>query len=135
MGTRAIIHVHGGGRDSEVLTTIYRQFDGYPDGLGDDIKTALGGKELVNGYNDPKRQVNGMGCAAAMLIGALKGGECGNVYVYKPNASDVGEEYTYRLYAADRKLMLEIDGYEEGDEPLYSGPLDDFDSSNLSEAA
>jgi hypothetical protein len=30
MGTRALVHVKEGGRDSRTLVTIYRQYDGYP---------------------------------------------------------------------------------------------------------
>lgn len=130
MGTRALVHVHADGKDSDILTTIYRQFDGYPDGLGEDIKEALGGKEVVNGYSDPEKQVNGMGCAAAMLVGALKEGKCGNVYLYAPGTKDVWEEYTYVLYRDGPALMLSVNGGE-----LYSGPLRDFDASKLDEEA
>jgi hypothetical protein len=130
MGTRALIHVHVEGKDSDILTTIYRQFDGYPDGLGEDIKEALGGKEVVNGYSDPDNQVNGMGCAAAMLVGALKEGKCGNVYLYAPGTKDVWEDYTYDLYRDGPALMLSVNGGA-----LYAGPLSDFDASKLDEEA
>lgn len=122
MGTRAIIHVKDD-HTPNTLCTIYRQYDGYPYGLGEDIKKALGGRELVNGYSNPKTQVNGMGCAAAMLIAALKGNRCGNVYIYPPDSEGVGEEYVYTLYAKDGAICLKVCGYD--------GPLSEFDGDNV----
>ncbi len=132
MSTRALIHVKTEGKDSDTLVTIYRQFDGYPTGLGNDIKGVLGGKAVVNGYSDPDNQVNGMGCAAAMLIAGLKDG-CGNVYLHPADTSDVWEEYTYTLYAHAGFLHLTCDAGCQ----IYSGKLDDFDGDAVenSEAA
>jgi hypothetical protein len=108
MGTRALIHVKD---DEETLVTIYRQYDGYPSGLGQDIKDVFEGRELVNGYNDLATQVNGMGCAAAMLVAGIKKG-CGIVYIYPVDSSDCGEEYTYVLYAKEGKLMINDGKYD-----------------------
>ena len=66
MGTRSLTHIQD--NNGKVLTTIYRQYDGYLSGMGNDIKKILGGKTVVNGYNDPETQVNGIECAAEMLI-------------------------------------------------------------------
>lgn len=130
MGTRSLTHIQD--EDGNVLTTIYRQFDGYPSGMGDDIKSVLGGKIVVNGYNDTATQVNGMGCAAAMLIAGLKDG-CGNLYVYPVDSSDCGEEYIYILSTDGTKLLLEVqDAYD--DNVLYSGPLDEFDGKAVENA-
>jgi hypothetical protein len=126
MGTRAIINIKTGNRDSKALITIYRQMDGYPTGLGNDIATALRGKTVTNGYSDPTTQTNGIGCAAAMLIADLKDG-CGNVYIYEIGSHDVGEEYTYTLWAEGPSLMLEC--AESDGAVLYKGKLDDFDGS------
>lgn len=134
MGTRAIVHIREEGKESPILTTIYRQFDGYPEGLGLDIQSALKGKTVVNGYSDPKTQVNGMGCAAAMLIAEIKEG-CGNVYIKAAGTSDVWEEYAYQLYCVgDRIHMTASETYGDGRE-LFDGPLDDFDPEAITEAA
>lgn len=129
MGTRSLLHIQSGG---ETLTTIYRQYDGYPTGMGQDIYNCLGEKELVNGYSDPDKQVNGMECAAAMIIGALKKGKCGGIYIYKPDSSDCGEEYTYYLddkVDGDKSYMtLKILSY---DEEIYNGPLSEFDAEKI----
>jgi len=129
MGTRSLIHILDD--DGKVLTTIYRQYDGYPAGMGNDIKENLGGKTVVNGYNDPETQVNGMGCAAAMLIAGLKDG-CGNVYIFEAGASDVGEEFVYTLSTDSGKILLELQSLREGvTATLYSGLLDEFDGEAL----
>ncbi len=130
MGTRSLTHIHD--NEGNVLTTIYRQYDGYPSGMGNDIKSVLGGKTVVNGYSDPEKQVNGMGCAAAMLIAGLKDG-CGNVYVYPADSSDMGEDYIYILSTDGAKLLLEVQGAWEGN-VLYSGPLDEFDGEAVENA-
>ncbi len=121
MGTRSLTHIKN--EDGETLVTIYRQCDGYPTGMGADIKATLGDKTLVNGYSDPETQTNGMGCAAAMLIAAIKDG-CGNVYIIKPDSADCWEEYVYTLsQAAGMKIALKL---ESGKKTLFDGLLSDF---------
>ena len=135
MGTRSITHIREAGKDSPILTTIYRQFDGYPSGMGKDIKDALGGRSGVNGYSDPERQTNGMGCAAALLLAVIKT-DCGNVYIKPAGASGLWEDYIYTLWAEGPSIHLEC-APAHGDTPLYSGPLSEFDPSfaGRSEAA
>lgn len=127
MGTRSLTHIYSKPSDSTPLVTIYRQYDGYPEAMGKDIKAAIGAKQLTNGCTDKSRQCNGMGCAAAMLIGALKNGECGNVYIYPTGSTDCGEEYTYRIYPAGETFRLVIDG-------IYDGEIGEFDPASLVEA-
>ncbi len=122
MGTRSLTHIKD--EDGKTLVTIYRQFGGYPTGMGADIKKTLGGKTLVNGYNDPATQTNGMGCAAAMLIAAIKDG-CGGVYIQTPDTSGCWEQYIYTLsQAAGMKIALKLEG---GEKTLFDGLLSDFD--------
>ena len=80
MGTRALVKIKDRGN---VLSTVYRQNDGYPDGLGQEIKKILnGGKSrIINGISGQSSPAyfNGMGCLGAYLIGELKegiGGVC-----------------------------------------------------------
>lgn len=134
MGTRALVHFE---EDGEVIATVYRQFDGYPTGLGQDIFGALnnGAVEMRNGFGGSDKvpsQFNGMGCLAAFIVGALKGDKIGSVYMMKAGTSDVGEEFTYTLYLKGGEgrlpgeLHLKISGYS-GD-PLFEGPLSKFDA-------
>lgn len=124
MGTRALINIRKADKASDIITTIYHHMDGYPSYLGDRIKEILGDKQLVNGVSDYKREVNGMGCAAAMLIGPLKGGEAGGVYIYAAGTKDVWEEYVYDIYAGDRCIAMSVK--TGGGEELFDGKLSDF---------
>jgi hypothetical protein len=140
MGTRSLTRVFDTPtpRTSEELICVYRQYDGYPTGQGNEIFEALGDRKLVNGYGDKFTQVNGMANAAAMLICEMvrprmdeeaiaiqlslsynKGSEehirsgrleCGNVYIYAPGTHDVGEEFEYWLFPSPDKseIMLEV---------------------------
>lgn len=150
MGTRSLLHIKDEGK---TLVTLYRQYDGYPTGMGKDIKDALakGKARLTNGYSgsDKNPEVfNGMGCLAAYLVGELKrphdmgkGNSIGNVYVYHPDASDCGEKYTYTLDTAkstgagfDRKpgqIMLKIESYHG---VIFDGPLSNFDPEAVKKA-
>ena len=119
---------------------MYRQFDGYPEGMGEDLKKALAGRVLVNGFNDAKTQCNGMGCLAAMVVAELKEG-CGNVYLHAPGTSDIWEDYVYTLSKGEAlppaprvsesyAIILKV---QSGSEVLYDGPLSEFDSGKLKE--
>lgn len=128
MGTRWLCHVHESDLGSDIITTVYGQFDGYPSGAGDDIKKTFEGRKLVNGIpGDRKNFVNGMECAAALLVYSLKEGDAGGIYVYKPGTKDVWEDYVYHLYDGGGKLFMRID------DGLYDGPVDEFDSEKVEE--
>jgi len=72
---------------------MYKQYDGYPDGLGLDIAKAcltenLEELELVNDFSDKYTQANGIGCLAATIVKVLKDG-CGNVYLCEGSDKDI----------------------------------------------
>ncbi len=98
MGTRAIIRVV---QDDKVYVTIYRQFDGYPDGAGREILTAIGRRKIVNGMSGQQASsiANGAGCLAALLVAGLKK-QPGNIYL-EPGASDDGVDYVYTVRCPD----------------------------------
>jgi len=130
MGTRALVHVNDGGT---TLLTIYRQFDGYPTGMGKDLAAILRGRTIVNGFGagmDESNTSNGMGCLAATLVKQLKDG-IGNVYVYPPCSSGVGEEYVYTVNRRDGRLTLSIVSVYGGTDPLYAGFADDLTDDML----
>jgi hypothetical protein len=129
MGTRALVHVHKADKDSVIIATIYRQFDGYLDGLGQDIKDA-GCFKICNGIRDEVagQAANGMGCYAAQLIASLKDGSIGNVYLYPPGSKDVWEEFTYHLWCVGEVLHMSIEGYP------YEGPLSEINFEALETA-
>ena len=98
MGTRSLTHIKD--FDGETITTIYRQFDSYPSGLGQELADFCAARKIVNGIgaeDTEKNSANRMGCFAAQLIAYLKD-SIGNVELEKPDTSDCWEEYTYTIY-------------------------------------
>lgn len=126
MGTRSLTHFKENGK---TIATIYRQYDGYPSGIGEDIKTALnaGNVEILNGYNRQQapQAFNGIGCLAAYLIGYLKDKKIGNIYVYPVDSKDCGEEYTYTIYCNEGRLLFKVEeNYKNS--VVYDGLLLEF---------
>lgn len=103
MGTRSLTFVHE--EDGTPIVCIYQQFDGYFEGVGDDILNFLKGKEVVNGFGvgDTTRQFNGAGDLACRLITHIKGGDENNIggaYIMSPTLSDdgAGAEFAYHIF-------------------------------------
>ena len=134
MGTRSSTHIIDAEGDTPVtLARLYIQYDGYPSGVGRQIKEILGGKTMVSGYNDPKTQINGAGCMGAMLIDGLKNG-CGGVYLTNPAEEERGEyHYVVTAQGAGKPINLQI--FEYDDREIYNGPLDELDPRAVEEAA
>ena len=103
MGTRSLTHII---EDNKTLTTMYRQYDGYLSGHGNDLAEFLKDFKVVNGYSgDTTKLANGMGCLTAQLIAHFKQG-CGNIYIHPPNTKDCWEEYDYTIYLEDNKIKI-----------------------------
>lgn len=108
MGTRSLTFVHDNTVDGvrgEPIVCIYQQFDGYFDGVGDDILTFLKGSQVVNGISlaETGTVFNGAGDLAARLITHFKRGDssdAGGVYIEPPSSEDgdMGTEYAYHIY-------------------------------------
>lgn len=136
MGTRSIIHIKEG---RKTIATIYRQYDGYPSGMGNDIKNILnkGMVNVKNGFsgNDvAPSSFNGVGCLAAYLIGELKEKQIGNVYIMAPNTKDVGEEYIYTLSLKDNFLHMQVkDVWNK--KVIFKDVLTKFDGAAVEKAA
>lgn len=128
MGTRSNVVVM---EDGKQMVRIYRQYDGYPEGMGANLLKILadGQSKIVNGYQSSKDiapfSFNGMGCLAAYLIGELKGGKIGNVYIsglQKLTEEESYIEYEYTIYFKNNKLYFKVDNRES---ITYDGPLAD----------
>ena len=131
MGTRTLAHIKDG---KKTIATVYRQYDGYPTGMGDDIKEILnnGMVKILNGYSlehQVPKQFNGMGCLAAYLIGELKEKKIGNVYIFPANSKDVGEEFTYTISEDLGILNLKVTAY--GGKTIFKGALINFDGKTV----
>jgi hypothetical protein len=126
MGTRSLTIVYEEAIEHGVekeIAVLYRQFDGYLDGMGKDIAKFLKGKQIVNGYSEKDTvngNFNGVNDLIVQLITSLKleGGKdsqrmrkefpatyktkrplisCGNYYLYPAKTRDCGEEYVYEI--------------------------------------
>lgn len=142
MGTRARVNVMDG---NEILVSIYRQYDGYPTGLGQEVANFVGKLRLTNGIGrDSKNTANGMGCLAAQLIAHLKK-EVGNVYIRDTSSESHGEEYVYTLYERGDVVHMRanegsmtafgLPGDKESEMgTLFDGPAKDFNGKQLEAA-
>lgn len=128
MGTRSITSfIDEGGSE---ICTLYRQFDGYPYGHGQDLFDALHDAKLVNGLRRSGHEVNGMGDLAVQVISYLKVSnsndplEGGGFYLYPPGTDEVGESYRYVIYPSNGDIHLDVFYYTD---KIYSGKIKDFD--------
>jgi hypothetical protein len=132
MGTRAIIHIKESGLSSPTIVSIYKQYDGYPSGLGQKIINLLnyGKSEIVNGFgtkDEIPQSFNGMGCMAAWLIGQFKG--CiGDVYIVQPDTEDWCPEFVYTLFEENGEIQMVI---RNTDATLAEGPLRTINTQTL----
>ena len=103
------------------LVSIYRQYDGYIDGVGHELAKYLLSKKIVNGIpiNDNSGRIaNGFGCLIAQYIRDFKT-EPGNLYI---TDMDDKEEYNYEVifdddkyfdgeYNVDDLITIKVDSY------------------------
>ncbi len=95
--------------DGHEIAVLYRQFDGYPTGHGEELKIVFSGFSICNGYDEKlPRQANGMSCLAAQIIAYFKDG-VGNFYLYPAGTRDCGEEYIYTVGCKDARIWLTIE--------------------------
>ena len=104
MGTRSLTKVittwedTKGKKQRKPITCMYRQYDGYLRGHGNDLAEFLQPFTIVNGIGltEEKKIANGMDCLAAQMIAHFKDGP-GNIYLMHPDTDDCGEEYIYEV--------------------------------------
>ena len=141
MGTRSLTCIMDGNQE---ILTMYQQWNGYPNGVGNNLKEAFGGTEIVNGLGANQSNIaNGMGCLAAQLVAKFKT-EPGSVYIEPAGTRDCGEEYVYTLSEKDSRVYLEMYGgpvtffggssKKGATEPIWHGFLADFDAEAAKEA-
>ena len=111
MGTRSLTRViprqeglsfsEGHEHVDKSVVNMYRQYDGYPKGMGLDLAEFLVDFTVVNGLSNPRstKVANGTGCLAAQLVSHFKEGP-GQIYLesLKGEPSDHWEDYIYTLY-------------------------------------
>lgn len=143
MGTRSLTVVEDG-KGREVLV-MYRQYDGYPSGHGEELAAFLKPFTVVNGLGDDRRKVaNGMGCLAAQIVAHFKT-EPGTFYLYPSGTRDYGEEYVYTVKSdSNGGINLKVQAgsvtyfgmpgtKQEAMPTLYDGPVSGFSAKACGE--
>lgn len=137
MGTRALTHIKEG---DQTLVTVYRQFDGYPDGHGLELAEFLSKRTLVNGLNPSKgtQLVNGAPDLAAQFVTVFKLAQgddmAGGIYIEPPNTSDVGEEFIYTVHVptvrqindGDTEINVTVTRFFGDGTPEFMGGVEQF---------
>lgn len=80
------------------VVTMYRQYDGYPEGHGLQLAEFLAGGKMVNGIscNENGLVFNGMGCLAAQAVAHFKDGP-GGFYLHRGGTINCWEQYRYEV--------------------------------------
>ena len=114
MGTRSITVVKN--ENGDKIIEMYRQFDGYPSGMGQELIDFITPFAVVDGLgiDNPQTIANGMPCFAAQLVEHFKDG-AGGTYLYTPttdfkNKKKYGEtynaEYYYEISKVDKTVRV-----------------------------
>ena len=119
MGTRSLTFVYDGDRP---VMNMYRQFDGYPSGHGQELAEFLLSGKMTNGIPVGVKEhfFNGMGCLAAQLVANFKK-NAGGFYLYPMDVTDCWQEYEYHVY--EDKVVV-----KNPTEVIFEGSWDDFHS-------
>lgn len=106
MATRASIIMKEEGKP---MLAIFKHWDGYPNGLGKQLKDIIEGGKITNGLgsNSKLGQVfNGAGCLFASIISILKEAP-GDVYITNlDKVGKSGEEFIYEIDVVDNNAIL-----------------------------
>jgi hypothetical protein len=122
MGTRSLTRVietykKDDGKEKKILIiTMYRQYDGYPSGHGDELASFLKSGRVVNGIGlgDTGRVFNGAGCLAAQMVSHFKGDSAGGFYLYPNSTKDAGQEYEYHVIVDFDTKQIKMICFEQG---------------------
>ena len=112
MGTRSLTKIIEVYQDEnktskQVLTTMYRQMDGYMEGHGVELAEWLAEFTVVNGLGvgETRKVANGADCLAAQMFAHFKNGP-GSIYLYPPGARNCGENYIYYIYVNGSEINV-----------------------------
>lgn len=139
MGTRSLTFVYEeskGKEKPEAIINMYRQFDGYPTGHGQELAEFLSGGKIVNGLRigEEGRFFNGMGCLAAQLVANFKT-ESGGFYLYPVSAENCGQDYEYHIFNVGGVFNIKVFdcgcnffGISNSDQhdSIFEGSLEEF---------
>lgn len=125
MGTRSTTHIFN--VEGKHLVSMYKQFDGYPTGHGQELADFLKARTIVNGFGSETAatHANGMGCLAAQIVAHFKDG-IGGYYI---TPEDDRQEYNYFVTIKDGKIHLKCESEYSG--LLYSGLASGFNGKRV----
>ena len=108
MGTRCLTITIN--EDGYKIMSMYRQFDGYPDGHGLELANFLNGMVIGNGIGIEEEKLekfaNGMGCLSAQIVNNFKENP-GGIYLY-PTSQNVSVSYIYTVTTATNRTNREL---------------------------
>jgi len=125
MGTRSLTRVID--KDNQEYVTIYRQFDGYPEGHGLQLAKFLEGRKIVNGIPVKATDImsNGPGDLAAQLVAFLKDEfPVGGIYIYPAGSNDCWQEFEYNIHIEEGKEPI-IKVLDLNDQ-VFAGNVEEF---------
>ena len=121
MGTRSLTFVYDSGNP---IMCMYRQFDGYPEGHGQELAEFLNTLQVGNGISGNPNLfefANGMGCLAAQMIVWFKKTP-GGFYIHPVDLNqDCWQDYEYHVY--ENKVVV-----KNPTEVIFEGSWEDFHS-------
>ena len=119
MGTRSLTIVKDSNGDT--ILNMYRQMDGYLEGMGADLAEFLQPFQLVNGFGmgDNTNVANGMGCLAAQIVAHFKT-DVGGIYLYAGDDRNCGEDYIYTITQNEGTVHIDCRDVYEND-TVFSG--------------
>jgi len=126
MGTRSLVHFED---DGKIICTVYRQFDGYPEGRGTELAEFLSNITMRNGFgmgDAAGTHANGVGCLIAQWI-KLEKQDIGGIYVQAPGVAGEDDwiEYEYVVRETeDGDLEVEVTSTYDG--PYFKGSPKDL---------
>ena len=133
MGTRSLTIVKDGEFNDEDLCLMYRQFDGYPEGHGQELIDFASEFKIVNGIplGEETKIANGAGCFAAQMIAHFKE-DTGGIYIYPVSQRNVGEDYIYILtIQAGKEIKLKVESY---DDVIFDDYISNWDLAAIEKA-
>lgn len=121
MGTRSTLQFVDG---DHTIATIYQQYDGYPQGVGQQILDTLVKYPIVNGYSQDQvgKVANGLGCLVGLYIKDHKE-STGNLY-FVPTIDFGTQEYNYHVVFSNDYTITVTESGEQL--PIFEGNLEKF---------
>ncbi len=100
MSTRSITVVKD--EQGNKIIEMYRQMDGYPSGMGQDLLDFVNKFIMTSGItlDEEKITANGMACFAAQLVAYFKDG-AGGFYLNPPTTDFKSKKQYYKIYFAE----------------------------------